>query len=173
MADLTPAVEAGALIVGLEPSCTAVLRSEAVALVGTTEASAVAAAVRTLAELLAESPGWQPPRLDGRTVVAQPHCHHSAVMGWDMDAELLARTGAQVTRVAGCCGLAGNFGVEAGHRALSTEIAESELLPAIREGTTGDEAPVVLADGFSCRLQVTSLTDVRPVHLAQLLTEGH
>ena len=171
VADLTPAIQGGALIVGLEPSCTAVLRSEAVALVGTDEARAVAAAVRTLAELLAESPGWQAPRLDGRTVVAQPHCHHSAVMGWDADAQLLARTGAQVTRVAGCCGLAGNFGVEAGHRELSTRIAESELLPAIRAGTAG--APVVLADGFSCRLQVTSLTDVRPVHLAQLLTEGH
>ena len=87
------------------------------------------------------------------------------------DAELLARTGAQVTRVAGCCGLAGNFGVEAGHRALSEQIAASELLPAIRAGAAGGDAPVVLADGFSCRLQVTSLTDVRPVHLAQLLTE--
>ena len=168
---LTPAVRSGALIVGLEPSCTAVLRSEAVALVGTDEARAVAGAVRTVAELLAQTPGWQPPRLDGRAVVAQPHCHHSAVMGWDADAELLARTGAQVTRVAGCCGLAGNFGVEAGHRALSEQIAASELLPAIRAGAAGGGAPVVLADGFSCRLQVTSLTDVRPVHLAQLLTE--
>ena len=172
VADLAPAVEAGAVIVGLEPSCTAVLRSEAVALVGTAEAGAVAAAVRTLAELLAESPSWQAPRLDGRTVVAQPHCHHSAVMGWDADAALLARTGAKVTRVAGCCGLAGNFGVEAGHRGLSTQIAESELLPAIRAGAGDGGAPVVLADGFSCRLQVASLTDVRPVHLAQLLTEG-
>ncbi|MFN2638477.1 MAG: heterodisulfide reductase-related iron-sulfur binding cluster, partial [Gemmatimonadaceae bacterium] len=38
-------------------------------------ATLVRAATRTLAELLAETPGWLPPHLDGVSVVAQPHCH--------------------------------------------------------------------------------------------------
>jgi len=72
---------AGMPIVGLEPSCTAVLRTDAVELLGTdSDAASVAGAVRTLAELLTATPGWQPPDLTGTTAVVQPHCHHQAVL---------------------------------------------------------------------------------------------
>ncbi len=117
----------------------------------------VAAGVRTLAELLTDLVGqgrWTPPDLTGVEVVAQPHCHHHAVLGWETDAALLARTGAAVTRVGGCCGLAGNFGVEQGHYEVSVAVAEHDLLPAVRNA--GAQA-VVLADGFSCRTQLDDL----------------
>ncbi|MGW4946231.1 FAD-binding and (Fe-S)-binding domain-containing protein [Actinoplanes sp. NPDC004185] len=157
---------AGIPIVGIEPSCTAVLRSDVHELLpGDADAEAVAGSVRTLAELLAQTPGWTPPDLSGVDVIAQPHCHHHAVLGWKADADLLAATGAQVRRLAGCCGLAGNFGVELGHYEVSVAVAEQNLLPAL------DAAPdaVVLADGFSCRTQVADLRDRPAVHLAQLL----
>ena len=99
-------------------------------------------------------------------VVAQPHCHHSAVMSWDADAALLRRAGAELTRVGGCCGLAGNFGVERGHYDVSVAVAETALLPAVR--SAGPDA-VLLADGFSCRTQLTDLAGRTGVHLAQLL----
>jgi FAD/FMN-containing dehydrogenase/Fe-S oxidoreductase len=156
----------GVPIVGLEPSCTAVLRSEARELLPPDEADPVAAAVRTLAELLASTDGWEPPSLAGTAVVAQPHCHHHAVLGWSPDAELLRRAGADVTRLGGCCGLAGNFGVERGHYEVSVAVAEQQLLPAVRAAADGD---VLLADGFSCRTQLADLTSRRGVHLAQLL----
>ena len=160
----------GALtIVGLEPSCTAVLRHDALDLLGHDDPAArtVAGATRTLAEVLAgRRPDWTPPRLDGVTVVAQPHCHHHAVMGWQADRALLAACGATVEVVGGCCGLAGDFGMERGRYDISMRIAETALLPAIR--AAGDEA-VVLADGFSCRTQVAQLAGRRSVHLAQLL----
>jgi len=173
---LLPSVTSGALVVGLEPSCTAVLRSELASLVGSDDARTVSAAVRTLAELLIATPGWTAPRLDGEIIVAQPHCHHAAVLGWDADAGILADSGADVRRVGSCCGLAGNFGVEAGHREVSVAIASNALLPAIEaagEATAEVSArqPTVLADGFSCRLQVDNLTGVGAVHLAQLLTK--
>ncbi len=150
---------------GIEPSCTGVLRSDAVELLDTDDARVVAAATRTLAELLAETPGYVVPDLRGTTVIAQPHCHHHAVMGWQADADLLAATGATVQRLSGCCGLAGNFGVEIGHYDVSVAIAEQQLLPAL------DASPdaVVLADGFSCRTQVADLRERPSVHLAQLL----
>ncbi len=166
VAGLIGPVAGGALIVGMEPSCTAVLKAEAPALLGTAAAREVAGAVRTLAELLTDTPGWSPPDLTGIHIVAQPHCHHSAVLDWGVDDRLLASAGATVTRVGGCCGLAGNFGVEAGHRAVSKKIAETALLPAIRDRA---DASIVLADGFSCRLQIGSLSQVTPQHLAQLL----
>lgn len=168
VATLAGPAQQGTLIVGIEPSCTAVLRHDAVELLGSPEARAVAAATRTLAEILGEG-DWQPPDLSGTTVLAQPHCHHHAVMGWAADAELIARTGAELVRVGGCCGLAGNFGMERGHYELSVEVAELELLPAVR--ALSDDA-VVLADGFSCRTQLADLADRPALHLAELLDAG-
>jgi FAD/FMN-containing dehydrogenase/Fe-S oxidoreductase len=168
---LDPAVRDGALVVGVEPSCTAALRSDAAELLGADPALAaaagrVAAATVTLAELLARTPDYAPPSLAGTTVVAQPHCHHHAVMGWTADAALLARAGAQVQRLGGCCGLAGNFGVERGHHEVSVAVAEHQLLPAVRAAGPG---AVVLADGFSCRTQLDMLAGRDALHLAQLL----
>jgi len=166
---LAPFVDGGAAVVGLEPSCTAVLRSEAVELLDGDDlaaARAVGGATRTLAELLAETPGWTPPDLSGTTGVAQPHCHHHAVMGWDADAALLRDAGADLRRLGGCCGLAGNFGVERGHYEVSVAVAELQLLPAVRDA---DGEDVLLADGFSCRTQIDSLTEASGEHLAQLL----
>ncbi|MFW3168512.1 FAD-binding and (Fe-S)-binding domain-containing protein [Geodermatophilus sp. CPCC 206100] len=163
---LAPLAEAGVPIVGVEPSCTAVLRGESLELVGGPAAEAVAAATRTLAELLRDTPGWTPPSLAGLEVVAQPHCHHAAVLGWAADERLLRSAGATVQRIGGCCGLAGNWGVERGHHDVSVTIAEHQLLPAVREA--GPDA-VVLADGFSCRTQLDQLAGRPALHLAQLL----
>jgi Fe-S oxidoreductase len=124
--------------------------------------------VRSLAEILEDTEGWRPPDLTGTTVVVQPHCHHASVVGWAADARLLARTGAEVVRVAGCCGLAGNFGVERGHYEVSVAVAEHDLLPAVR--AAGPDA-VVLADGFSCRTQLADLAGVPARHLAELLAD--
>jgi FAD/FMN-containing dehydrogenase/Fe-S oxidoreductase len=164
---LDPALRAGTPVVGLEPSCTAVLRGEITDLLpADPRAAAVRAGTRTLAELLAQTPDWSPPDLSGVRAVAQPHCHQHAVMGWDADSALLARAGAQVRAVGGCCGLAGNFGVERGHYDVSVAVAQTALLPAVRDAPPG---AVVLADGFSCRTQLDQLGQVTGVHLAQLL----
>ncbi len=158
-------VESGVPVVGLEPSCLAALREDGPQLVADSRALTVARGLSTLAEFLATT-AYQPPDLTGTTIVAQPHCHHHSVLGWKTDEALLARTGATVLRMGGCCGLAGNFGVEEGHYEVSVAIAEHQLLPAIRENPDA----VVLADGFSCKTQVTDLVGVPSVHLAQLLT---
>ncbi|MHA3701668.1 FAD-binding and (Fe-S)-binding domain-containing protein [Jatrophihabitans sp. YIM 134969] len=158
-------------VVGLEPSCTAVLRSDAAELLTGADAEraeALAARTNTLAELLATRTDWQAPDLTGVTGVAQPHCHQHAVLGWDADRRLLADAGAEVTAVGGCCGLAGNFGVEKGHYEVSVAVAETALLPAVR--AAGPDA-TVLADGFSCRTQLDQLADRRSRHLAELLAE--
>lgn len=168
---LEPALDEGIPIVGLEPSCTAVLRKDAAELLpDDPRARAVRTATRTLAELLTATDTWTPPSLDGVRGIAQPHCHQHAVMGWSADAELLAKAGATVRTVGGCCGLAGNFGVERGHYEISVAVAETALLPAVREAE-GDADGVVLADGFSCRTQLDQLAGVRGAHLAQLLAD--
>jgi Fe-S oxidoreductase len=158
VATLRPYVESGVPVIGLEPSCLATLRSDATELTGTT------LDVLSLAELV-EQRQLPLPDLSGLEVVAQPHCHHHAVIGWGADQRLLERAGATVTRVAGCCGLAGNFGMEKGHYDVSVAVAETHLLPAVR----AHPGAVVLADGMSCRVQLDDLADVPALHLADLL----
>jgi FAD/FMN-containing dehydrogenase/Fe-S oxidoreductase len=167
LAGLAPYVQAGTPIVGLEPSCVAAFRGDAADLAEPSVAGC-GVAVRTLAELLAATPGWRPPsHLRDVRAVAQPHCHHHAVLGWDGDAALLAAAGAAVRRVGGCCGLAGNFGMERGHYELSVAVAETALLPALADIQDGNG--VVIADGFSCRTQISQLAGRRAFHLAELL----
>ncbi len=169
VATLNGYVSSGKPVIGLEPSCLAAIREDAAQLVDGAEVAAVSAGVRSLGEFLSDRVAageWTPPDLSGLEVVAQPHCHHHAVIGWETDAALLASTGAEVRRVGGCCGLAGNFGVEIGHYETSVAIAEHDLLPAVR--AAGADA-VVLADGFSCRTQLEDLAGRRALHLAELL----
>jgi FAD/FMN-containing dehydrogenase/Fe-S oxidoreductase len=163
---LHPYVLAGVPIVGLEPSCLGVLRTDAHELIADPRALEVAAGVFTLSELLGRTEGYEPPDLSGTSVVVQPHCHHASVLGFEADVALLNRTGAAVNRLSGCCGLAGNFGVEKGHYEVSVAVAESQLLPAVRAAEPGT---VFLADGFSCRTQLDDLADVQAIHLAELL----
>lgn len=71
-----------------------------------------------------------------------------------------------VTEVTGCCGLAGNFGMQSGHYDISVAVAENGLLPALRNA---DEDSILLADGFSCRTQAAQLGGRQGLHLAQFL----
>jgi FAD/FMN-containing dehydrogenase/Fe-S oxidoreductase len=160
---LAPYIASGVPVVGLEPSCTATLRSDALELSDAPEAETVAHGILTFAELV-DKLDLPLPDLTGVEVVAQPHCHQSAVLGWNADQALLERAGATVTKVAGCCGLAGNFGVEHGHYEVSVAVAETHLMPAVRSHPDA----VVLADGMSCRVQLDDLAQVPTMHLAEL-----
>jgi Fe-S oxidoreductase len=90
-------------------------------------------------------------------------------MGFRDDQEVLQSTGVTFKELAGCCGLAGNFGMEKGHFELSKAVAENALLPALREK---ESKTVFLADGFSCRTQADQLAGVSGVTLAELLMSG-
>lgn len=165
ISQLAPAAREGIPIVGLEPSCLSVLRHDAVELLPTEDSRLVASKVQTLAELLSETPGWSMPDLSGVSLLVQPHCHHHAVLGWATDAALLEQSRATVHQLSGCCGLAGNFGVEIGHYEVSIAVANQQLLPSLDDTAEA----IVLADGFSCRTQVMDLRGRHSVHLAQLL----
>src|SRR5699024_7082299 len=164
---LHPYVAQGYTVVGLEPSCTATLRSDLVELLhGDDAAEAVSKQVRTLAELLT-SLDWEPPQLNRRLLV-QPHCHQYAIMGYETDKKLLEKLGCVIEISAGCCGLAGNFGMERGHYDVSVKIAEDGILQKIADSPDRE----VLADGFSCQTQITDLDGSSSRHLVQLIADG-
>lgn len=162
-------IRAGVPVVGLEPSCTAVFRSDGPELLPTNEdMRRLASQTLTLAELLQQrAPDWDPPHVGGKAVV-QAHCHQHAVLGDDSEMRLLdrARVDAELLQ-SGCCGLAGNFGFELGHYEISMASAERVLLPRLREA---ERSTAVLANGFSCRTQIQQAGIGREaVHIAELL----
>jgi Fe-S oxidoreductase len=164
---LTPHLDAGTPIVGLEPSCLSALKTDVPELTGddrtVSNTFSLAGFLRTYA------PEWTPPTLP-REAITQVHCHQHATMGYAAEAELLAKAGVDMTALpAGCCGLAGNFGFEREHYEVSQALAERALLPAVR---ATDDSTVVVADGFSCRTQVAQGSTRGAVHIAEVLAEG-
>ena len=165
-------IRTGVPVVGLEPSCVAVFRDELGNMMPNDEnARRLAAQTFTLAELLARyAPDWTVPTLAGAALV-QVHCHQGAVLGFGSEEALLKRLGLQVTVPdAGCCGMAGSFGYEAGQNYdVSIACGERVLLPLVRGA-----APecLIIADGFSCREQIAQNTGRRALHLAQVLRLG-
>ncbi|MGZ3146814.1 FAD-binding and (Fe-S)-binding domain-containing protein [Lentzea chajnantorensis] len=159
---LHPWTSRGVPVIGLEPSCTAFLKTEAPKLSDAEEVRALADATRTFAEHVAPAL----PDLPGdREAVVQTHCHQYAELGFGPDRTAMEKAGLRPRVVEGCCGLAGNFGFEQGHYDVSIACAEQDLLPALR----ANEDALVLADGFSCRTQIRHTTDREPVHLATAL----
>ncbi|AQW54500.1 FAD-binding and (Fe-S)-binding domain-containing protein [Streptomyces violaceusniger] len=170
VAALAPATRAGVPVVGLEPSCTAALKTDLPELLdGDTDAQALARSTVTLAELLHRTPDWRPPQVDARSI-SQTHCHQHATGGFSADSALLEAMGVDNSALnSGCCGLAGNFGFERGHYDVSVAAGEQVLLPAVRAAAMDT---VVLADGFSCRTQITQQTDRSGTHLAELIARA-
>jgi Fe-S oxidoreductase len=171
---LAPYIDGGLPIVGLEPSCTSVLRGDAIDLLHEDRsvhdlARRAADHTVTFAELLDQRAPDFAPRLPGtRKAIVQTHCHQHATLGFQADQEVMRRVGldAQVLD-SGCCGLAGDFGMTPEHRDVSYACAERVLYPAVRDA---DDDTLILADGFSCRYQIASSgTGRRAVHLAEVV----
>jgi Fe-S oxidoreductase len=165
---LRPALRAGVPIVGLEPSCVSVFRDELMNLFpDDPDARRLHDQVVMLGDFLAhQAPGWEAPRLERKALV-QGHCHHKAVVGFERDAELFEKLGLDAEVLdSGCCGMAGAFGYERDHYAVSVACAERVVAPAVR---TAGEDVLLVADGFSCREQIRQQTGREALHTAQVL----
>ena len=64
-----------------------------------------------------------------------------------------------------CCGMAGSFGYEAEHHAVSMQMAELSLLPAVRARPDA----LIVADGTSCRHQIADGAQREAWHVARVL----
>ncbi len=157
----------GIPIVGLEPSCLAVFKDELVKLLPhDDDAQRLSRNAYHFSEFFREF-GLEPPKLS-RNALLWGHCHHKATGGMDPEQELLRQMGVEAeTLQAGCCGLAGSWGFEAGHHEVSTAAGELGLLPAVR-GL--DDDALVIANGFSCQTQIEQgSTGRRALHVAQVM----
>ncbi|MBU0690130.1 MAG: 4Fe-4S dicluster domain-containing protein [Gammaproteobacteria bacterium] len=172
---LRPALAAGTPIVGLEPSCILSLRDDHLKLGLGEEAVALSKRVYLFEEFIAREHDRKRLTLDlkplppGKTLV-HGHCHQKAVgamkslrkvlrMIPEFDFEFIE---------ASCCGMAGSFGLEAEHADISMQMAELDLLPALRAAPDA----AILANGFSCRHQIHEGTQRNAQHVALLLRDA-
>ena len=166
--ELSPEIEAGIPIVGLEPSCVAVFRDELLNLFPHDDrAQALSRQTFLLSEFLETFAKDFPfPRLD-RKALLHGHCHHKSLMKMTAEEAVLHRLGIDFHSPApGCCGMAGSFGFEPDKYDLSIAIGELELLPAVRQ--TPPEW-LIIANGFSCREQIAQGSPRHALHLAEVL----
>ncbi len=178
---LHPLAEAGVAVVGLEPSCLFTLRDEALALGLGPRAEAVAKQALMFEEFVAREvkagrfalPGLKPLEAIGpagqapRPLLVHGHCHQKAFGAVSPVLEVLRLIpGAKPELIeSSCCGMAGSFGYEAKHQAVSMQMAELSLLPAVRKAPEA----IVVADGTSCRHQIADGAGREAVHVARLL----
>jgi FAD/FMN-containing dehydrogenase/Fe-S oxidoreductase len=166
--ELSPEIEAGVPIVGLEPSCVAVFRDELPNLFPHDErALALSKQTFLLSEFLEMHGDLFPwPRLE-RKALLHGHCHHKSIMKMTAEESVLRRMGVEFQSPApGCCGMAGSFGFEHDKYDISMAIGELELLPAVRRAPSDW---LIIADGFSCREQIAQGSERHALHLAEVL----
>ncbi len=164
----------GIPVVGTEPSCVLTFRDEYPDLLpGDKDAAVLAKNSYLLDEFLFGEAGdvmsltrWKP---GGEDILYHGHCHQRAMTGTGAPVGLLEIAGCGVTETnAGCCGMAGSFGYESEHYAVSKAIGEDRLFPAVRNAAAG---AVVAVSGVSCRHQIEHFTGRRVRHIAEVLAE--
>jgi Fe-S oxidoreductase len=170
---------AGNPIIACEPSCVLTIKDDYPALLRGEQrarAEAVARVCRTFEEFTeslledVEKREGPLPALHGGPgpVLVQGHCHQRSLVGMGALLRLLGRIpGARVVDLdAGCCGMAGSFGYEKEHYDVSRLVGEQRLFPALRQAAP--EA-VVVAPGFSCRMQIEHCVGRKALHPAHVL----
>jgi len=108
--------------------------------------------------------------LPQRKALVHGHCHQKAfdvlnpVVGM---LRLIPELQVEVIE-SSCCGMAGSFGYMAAHYEISMRMAELSLLPAVR---TADADALIVADGTSCRHQISDGTRAQreAVHAIRVL----
>ncbi|MFM0223892.1 FAD-binding and (Fe-S)-binding domain-containing protein [Paraburkholderia dipogonis] len=163
--DLADDIAAGVPLVGLEPGCLSVFKDELLKqLPGHPLAKKLSAQTFLFSDFVARQPfDWPTLAAD---VIVHGHCHQKALFGMQGDTALLNKLGVKWKLLdTGCCGMAGSFGFDAEHHALSTKIGEDKLFPAVRAAAA---ETIVLTNGFSCREQIAQGTGRHTMHIAQL-----
>jgi FAD/FMN-containing dehydrogenase/Fe-S oxidoreductase len=161
-------IDKGYSVVGCEPSCLLTFRDEYPDLLGPL-AGRLAGSAFLLEEFIGREK--QAGRWDiafeqsGQQALLHTHCHQKALVGSGALVDLLGEA-YQVREIdSGCCGMAGAFGYETEHYAVSTALRERRLLPEVRENPNA----VIIASGASCRQQIVDGVPRQVLHPAEAL----
>ena len=175
LAALRPAIAAKTPIIGLEPSCLLSLRDELYSLGLGAEVGELGKQLFLLEEFLVreQAKGLVLPfkEMPAIKALVHGHCHQKAFGTMKAMRKLLGAIPGLTFELieSSCCGMAGSFGLEVEHYEASQAMAGLSLLPALRTAPPGTR---VVANGFSCRRQITNGTGKAARHIALLLREA-
>ncbi len=162
-------------VVGIEPSCLLTFRDEYLALLDDRRRKELARVSYTIEEFVAgQASGGALPLMERWRLASEPgrikahvHCYQKALIGVEPVAASLRAFGYAVDLIdSGCCGMAGAFGYEREHYAVSVAVGEERLLPAVR---VADAHEHIAAAGVSCRTQIKDLSGRTPRHPVELM----
>ena len=171
---LLPYVRRGLKIITSSGSCGYALKYELPELLGTDEASEVAAAVTDLFEYLGELDSknafegeWKP--VEMKVVYHQPCQHRAQKTEYDI-ADLLQKIpGIELSPIEKvCCGMAGTFGYKQENFDLSMLMGEP-LFEQIRESAPD----YVLTGTGTCQVQITQGTNIPTIHPVTILNRSY
>lgn len=106
-----------------------------------------------------------------RTVKLHGHCQQKAVASTLPTIQMLqlpANYKVQEIK-SGCCGMAGSFGYEEEHYALSMQIGELHLFPEVRKAQAEE---IIAAPGTSCRHHIEEGTGRKVLHPVEVLWDA-
>jgi FAD/FMN-containing dehydrogenase/Fe-S oxidoreductase len=173
---LYPFAKAHISIVGIEPSCIMTIRDEYAALrLDKEKVETVMQMTKTIDELLFEEHELLKSKLSatsqllGTKILVHGHCHQKSQIGMKKTLEFLKSIfGNNVEEIhSGCCGMAGSFGYESEHEAISLEMGNLTLFPTILKAT--QKEAIIVANGTSCRAQIQDGTQKKALHLVELV----
>lgn len=173
VATFKPYVDRDVPIIGLEPSCLFTLRDELQAMLPGDDSRKLGEQALLFEEFLDREMDAGHLKLPLHALPAQRlwlhgHCHQKAFNVMGPVQRVLGRIPGSDVRLipSSCCGMAGAFGYQAETYAISMAMAESALLPKVRQA--GDDEWIV-ADGTSCRHQIADGAGRAALHVARVL----
>jgi FAD/FMN-containing dehydrogenase/Fe-S oxidoreductase len=153
--EFAPRIEDGWDVVVAEPSDAVMLQSDYGDLLSGSDVESVQANSYGVCEYLDafrldDAIEFDPPE---RSLAYHGHCHQKATKKDHHAVGVLRRAGYRVDPLdSGCCGMAGSFGYEAEHHAMSVAIGET-----LAGQVDDSDAESVVAPGASCRTQLSDL----------------
>ncbi len=173
---LMPYIERGIPVVGLEPSCLLGMRDEFLSLWPTPQAAELDLNAYLFEEFIARELdagrfklNLKP--LQQKKALLHGHCHQKAFAAMPAVLRVLKLIPELQTELieSSCCGMAGSFGYDAEHYAVSMQMAEAALLPKVREA---GKDTLIIADGTSCRHQIHDGAQREAAHVARVLADA-
>jgi len=108
---------------------------------------------------------------NSRKILFHGHCQQKSVGDASATVKVLSLPSGHTVETipSGCCGMAGSFGYEKEHYAVSMQIGELVLLPKVRQH---QGQCTVAAPGTSCRHQIKDGTGEKALHPVEVLWEA-
>ncbi len=157
-------------VVGIEPSCLLTFNDEYQTLKNVNNKEQIKNKFYLLEEFILEqirnNNKIKANKFD-QNVLIHGHCHQKSQDRMKGLTNLLSELNIHNKMIeSSCCGMAGSFGYDSKNYEVSKKMANLSLIPAINNS---DEKDFIVANGTSCRHQISDLSEKKGKHVSELL----